>query len=260
MATNTQEEDLSQEQVLHCKHYKRSCGIVAPCCDQIYPCRLCHNDEQTHEIDRKKVSEVVCLKCSPLTRQPAAPHCASCGVLFAQYYCDICKLWDDDGEKKNIYHCEGCSICRIGPREKFFHCEKCCACYPTTLRGNHVCITGAMQNNCPICLEDMFSSRRPVVILRCGHNIHAHCQRVMNQMEILQSIRCPTCSRTVADDPSEIWKELESHIEKHPMPEEIRDMRVSILCNDCNSKSSDVSLNLIAMKCHSCGSYNTNRV
>jgi RING finger/CHY zinc finger protein 1 len=117
-----------------------------------------------------------------------------------------------------------------------------------------------MQNNCPICLEDMFSSRRPVVILKCGHNIHAHCQRVMRQMDLLQSIRCPTCSKTISDNPSDIWKELENHIELHPMPEEIRGVKVTVHCNDCNIKSADVNLNLIAIKCTHCGGYNTNRV
>jgi RING finger/CHY zinc finger protein 1 len=247
------------EEFPHCKHYRRRCAIVAPCCDNIFPCRLCHNDAQTHEIERKRVAEVVCLLCSPSTRQPAGPSCISCGVRFADYYCATCKLWDEDGAKKNIYHCDGCSICRIGPKDKYFHCDKCCACYPLSLQGNHVCISGAMQNNCPICLEDMFSSRRPVVILKCGHNIHAHCQRVMSRMETLQSIRCPTCSKTVVDDPSEIWKELESHMEQHPMPDEIRGVRVSILCNDCSCISTEVPLNLIAMKCIRCGSYNTNR-
>lgn len=243
-----------------CKHYRRKCRIVSPCCGLVYPCRLCHNEGEAHEIDRKMISYIECLECGPESRQPAAESCIKCGTRFAEYFCGICKLWDDEGNKKNIYHCEGCGICRIGPREKYFHCDTCCACYPVSLRGNHVCINGALQNNCPICLEDMFSSRRPVVVLKCGHNIHAHCQRVMNQMDLLQSIRCPTCSKTIAEDPSEIWKELESHIEKHPMPEELRGVNVTIHCNDCNLKSAEVALNLIAMKCSNCSSYNTNRV
>ena len=43
----------------------------SPCCDKVYPCRLCHNEkEPTHEIDRYKVSEVVCRKCHQ--RQPVS--------------------------------------------------------------------------------------------------------------------------------------------------------------------------------------------
>ena len=27
-----------------CKHYLRRCKIVSPCCNEIYSCRLCHNN------------------------------------------------------------------------------------------------------------------------------------------------------------------------------------------------------------------------
>lgn len=27
-----------------CNHYRRRCRIRAPCCNEIYPCRHCHND------------------------------------------------------------------------------------------------------------------------------------------------------------------------------------------------------------------------
>lgn len=252
-------DELSSQVKLPCKHYRRKCSIVSPCCDKVFPCRLCHNDAEDHEIDRKLISEVICLACGPSSRQPATNKCNICASTFGEYFCDTCKLWDDDGSKKGIYHCMDCGICRIGPREKYFHCETCSACYPISLRGNHICVSGAMQNNCPVCLEDMFSSRRPVVILKCGHNIHSHCQKIMRQMDIIQSIRCPTCSKTISDDPGEIWKEIDNHIEQHPMPDEILGMKVTIFCNDCNTKTVDVPLNLIAMKCSTCGSYNTNR-
>lgn len=244
-----------------CKHYRRKCRIVAPCCGIVYPCRLCHNEAENHEIDRTKIAFVECLMCEGAPRQAASNNCLVCGVQFAEYYCSRCKLWDDEGLiKKKIYHCVGCNICRIGPKENYFHCSRCCACYPKTLQDNHVCIDGSMHNNCPICLEDMFTSRRPVVILKCGHNIHAHCQKVMNRMDLIQSIRCPTCSRTTVDDPTEIWAEVERFVNERPMPDDIKDVSVDILCNDCNLKSEKIKLNLIAMKCDHCGSYNTNRV
>lgn len=27
-----------------CEHYRRRCKIVAPCCNQVFPCRHCHNE------------------------------------------------------------------------------------------------------------------------------------------------------------------------------------------------------------------------
>lgn len=29
---------------IRCKHYRRRCKIRAPCCNEIYPCRHCHNE------------------------------------------------------------------------------------------------------------------------------------------------------------------------------------------------------------------------
>jgi RING finger/CHY zinc finger protein 1 len=43
---------------------------------------------------------------------------------MGEYYCDICKFYDDDTEKGQ-YHCNDCGICRVGGKEKFFHCVKC---------------------------------------------------------------------------------------------------------------------------------------
>ena len=31
-----------------CEHYARGAFPVCPICDKIYPCRLCHNDEEDH--------------------------------------------------------------------------------------------------------------------------------------------------------------------------------------------------------------------
>ena len=241
-----------------CKHYKRKCRIVAFCCDKVYPCRLCHDEVESHEIERKKIAEVECLICLN-GRQPAGASCRSCDVQFAEYFCSICKLWDDEGGKKNIYHCDGCGICRIGPQAEFFHCVTCCACYPLSLKDNHQCINGAMQNNCPICLEDMFSSRKAVVVLKCGHNIHSHCQRVMSRLDLLPSIRCPTCNKTTVDDPSSVWTQIEQVLAQNPMPEEISSKIINIQCNDCSFKSV-TPMNLIAMKCVQCNSYNTIRI
>ena len=43
----------------------------SPCCGKVYPCRLCHNDQElSHEIDRQSVSEVECRRCH--TRQPVS--------------------------------------------------------------------------------------------------------------------------------------------------------------------------------------------
>ncbi|PIO25186.1 hypothetical protein AB205_0108620, partial [Aquarana catesbeiana] len=64
----------------------------------------------------------------------AQKSCEHCNHVFGDYYCDICHLFDKD---KKQYHCDGCGICRIGPKEQFEHCAKCNLCLPLSFRGNH---------------------------------------------------------------------------------------------------------------------------
>ena len=77
--------------------------------------RFCHDEaEPTHSLDRKKVEEVECLKCStrywevslyfvkphPISPQktiafgrgPAEAECKQCGVVFGSaYFCNVCR-------------------------------------------------------------------------------------------------------------------------------------------------------------------------
>lgn len=44
------------------------CGVSlqAPCCGKFYVCRLCHDDEENHQMDRFKVREVKCASCNTI--------------------------------------------------------------------------------------------------------------------------------------------------------------------------------------------------
>mmetsp|Transcript_23919 Transcript_23919/g.43259 ORF Transcript_23919/g.43259 Transcript_23919/m.43259 type:complete len:186 (-) Transcript_23919:2400-2957(-) len=59
-----------------CTHYERKCNIIAPCCGQVFGCRVCHDDmtdAQGHghgPLDRYAIREVICKECN--TRQPAS--------------------------------------------------------------------------------------------------------------------------------------------------------------------------------------------
>lgn len=44
-----------------------------------------------------------------------------------------------------------------------------------------------------------------------------------------------------------------------PMPTEYRDMRVRLLCNDCNTRF-ETAFHVVGHKCTSCGGYNTRRL
>ncbi|KAJ8678273.1 hypothetical protein QAD02_014060, partial [Eretmocerus hayati] len=104
-----------------------------PCCDKVYTCRFCHDEQETHIVKRKEVTELICVLCD--TRQPVQTTCQKCHVRFGKYTCLECNLFDD--EDKNQYHCDGCGICRLGGRDRFFHCAKCNMCLPVELQNGH---------------------------------------------------------------------------------------------------------------------------
>mmetsp|Transcript_109242 Transcript_109242/g.319791 ORF Transcript_109242/g.319791 Transcript_109242/m.319791 type:complete len:270 (-) Transcript_109242:163-972(-) len=245
-----------------CRHYRRRCCIVAPCCGEAFWCRHCHNEAQgsngcsSHEIDRTQIREVVCQSC--LTRQPPGRDCISCGQVFGEYYCKDCNFWDDDGIQKQVFHCEKCGICRVGGRENYFHCDACGSCYPNEIKNSHTCVENAMHQNCPVCLQDLFQSTTQVTILQCGHTIHQDCLREL-QMSFagLQSLRCPICSASLYVY-EELWMEMDRQIAETPMPAEYQNVRIGIICNDCQQTSS-VQFHVLGHKCPRCRSYNTRR-
>ncbi|EDO31289.1 predicted protein [Nematostella vectensis] len=169
-----------------CSHYVRKCAFLTPCCNKIYTCRLCHDASESHELNRKLVSQVKCLQCGEI--QGILPRCRSCGITFGFYFCALCRLYDD--ADKGQFHCDMCGICRVGGKDKFFHCAKCDICIPITLRSSHKCIEKSSRSNCPICLEDLHTSRVPCQVLKCGHLLHQTCFQDCISSYVLT---CPLC-------------------------------------------------------------------
>ncbi|GMH31014.1 hypothetical protein Nepgr_032857 [Nepenthes gracilis] len=239
-----------------CEHYRRRCKIRAPCCGRIFTCRHCHNEATTsssnpkerHELVRHDVMQVICAVCD--VEQPVAKVCSSCGVNMGEYFCQVCKFYDDEIKKKQ-FHCDECGICRVGGRENFFHCPKCGSCYSVRLCGNHSCVEDSMKNHCPICYEYLFESLKGTEVLTCGHTIHVECYREMRNKNLY---RCPICFKSTLDM-SRTWERLDEEIEATAMPEEYR-YEVLIMCSDCN-RSSRVFFHIFGHKCLHCNSYNT---
>lgn len=90
-----------------CKHYKTNCKFLAECCRKWFPCRFCHNESTDHEVDRYLTRYCLCMHCG--TSQLASQTCINpdCAEPLANYYCDHCKSWDNDSQKK-IFHCDQC--------------------------------------------------------------------------------------------------------------------------------------------------------
>ncbi|GFP97673.1 uncharacterized ring finger protein c2f3.16 [Phtheirospermum japonicum] len=233
-----------------CKHYKRNCKLFAPCCNKLYTCIRCHDDLTDHSVDRKAITEMMCMKC--LVIQPIGPQCMSesCNDFsMGRYYCRICKLFDDE---RQIYHCPYCNLCRVGKGLgiDYFHCMKCNACMSTSLFV-HVCREKCLEDNCPICHEYIFTSNSPVKALPCGHLMHSSCFKDYTFSHYV----CPICSKSLGDM-QVYFGMLDALLAEEKIPEEYADQTQVILCNDCEKRGS-ASFHWLYHKCPNCGSYNT---
>lgn len=122
-------DDDEEDQPFGCAHYRRNVKVQCPDCQNWYTCRHCHDEAEEHPLIRNQIRNMLCMVCG--TPQRAAKYCKHCSRLAADYYCDLCKLWDDDAEHR-IYHCPDCGICRRGEGlgKDYIHCKVCPS--PTT--------------------------------------------------------------------------------------------------------------------------------
>jgi len=55
------------------------------------------------------------------------------------------------------------------------------------------------------------------------------------------------------------WETRAVDIAQQPMPDDLK-RKVTILCNDCETKSDDQDWHFLGARCPDCGSFNTNTV
>lgn len=142
----------------------------------------------------------------------------------------------------------------MGGIESFRHCNQCCMCISVSVFDTHHCFKDKYKNSCPVCREDMFSSRQAPQDLPCGHAIHAHCFRKLAGFDY----RCPICKKTVVSQQSmaAAWEARARDIAEHPMPADLHRI-VDIMCNDCEVKSHNCQWHFLGIQCPSCQSFNT---
>ncbi|KAI9785762.1 MAG: hypothetical protein M1839_008779 [Geoglossum umbratile] len=234
---------------LGCQHYKRNVKLQCSICSRWYTCRFCHDNAEDHSLIRSDTKNMLCMLCG--CAQPAGERCVGCDRRTAWYYCDKCKLWDNDSAKA-IYHCNDCGLCRIGRGlgKDFYHCKTCSVCVSMSMK-DHRCIERSTYCDCPICGEYMFTSTRTVVFMSCGHSIHHKCY--YDHMKT--SYKCPICNRSIVNMETQ-FRNLDRTIESQPMPLQFQDTKALVSCNDCSAKSS-TSYHWLGLKCTVCHSYNT---
>eukprot|EP01084_Bolivina_argentea_P144754 253900_1 len=262
---------------LYCPHYPtRRVWIHHPeNLLEIYPCRLCYADEierlhmldvsmysndsacyELPKLDRKQVKYMKCRAC--LVSQKAMPSCQNPDCYWFQVdhhnYCDVCHLWCND-RSKEVFHCDECGICRVGNREDYAHCNGCNLCIHR--QAEHECVeSSAEKGKCPVCLETLHDSRKPVVWSECNHMFHDVCLETL----LKSTIRCPVCKKSVCNMDTQ-WNDIDQIMarlsEQQTVPEEYQEMKWQIFCNDCQYVSIiQYDLNEVH-KCLRCGSYNT---
>lgn len=97
----------------------------------------------------------------------------------------------------------------------------------------------------------MFSSPQTVIFMECGHPIHRSCFT----QYMATSYKCPLCNKSIVKMDA-LFMNLANIIKEQPMPEEFRNVRSVILCNDCSAKCS-TPFHFLGLRCEVCQSYNT---
>lgn len=61
-----EQEKEEKEPDAQCKHYIRRCTLECPICLKYYPCRVCHDENESHELNRREVKNIQCCVCDEI--------------------------------------------------------------------------------------------------------------------------------------------------------------------------------------------------
>lgn len=238
--------------IYNCEHYNCNVLIFTSCCNKIYPCRICHDLNENHKIDRYKIDTIICKNCNEI--QDKSKNCIKCNIEFSSYYCEICCLYQTN-ENIDIYHCNKCNICRIGKKEQYIHCDNCNMCFNNDFIDNHQC-TQHFKNNCGICMEEIFDSIKKTTALKCGHVLHIDCLNNYTKNDY----KCPICKKSIYENMNPIWENIKNFNDLNPTPDEYKNWNVKIYCNDCEKYCNTLFQITSFHECNNCNSYNTQKV
>lgn len=204
--------------------------------------------------NRHAVRQIKCLECDNV--QAPSEKWENWGIVFAGYWCFVWNLFDDEGDEKQLFHWEQCGIWRQGGKESSFHCDTWDICLPLSIQQEHKW-KNYREEMCPICFEGFYNVRDGGWLLNWGHLIHSECF----DSYFKTHTRCPVCKQFPFDDEvkQEYYNLIEEEWNNTLMSEELSDMQVTILCNDCLEQSTS-KFHVVAIKWNNWGGFNTTRI
>jgi len=226
-----------------CEHYQAECQIFSECCKKFHDCRICHDKNEYHFIDRYSIKTIRCNECK--TEQNKSQTCMNCGKKFSENYCGQCNIWCEF----EIFHCKDCNVCfRLNDEERF-HCQNCGICFEK--KNDHDCSTKLIHRDdeCSVCMDPLFFNTRQAIFPKCGHAIHSDC---FHQLIQVGDYKCPLCKKTMLDID---WDDYSLFIDMHKIQEQ---KLVGIICNDCLERTENL-YHPFGVQCKNCKSYNTMR-
>uniref|UniRef100_A0A0D9VTZ4 RING-type domain-containing protein n=1 Tax=Leersia perrieri TaxID=77586 RepID=A0A0D9VTZ4_9ORYZ len=231
-----------------CKHYRRRCRIRAPCCNDVFHCRHCHNESTVRAFVafssslRKMATSSIATQSNRSSVSFVTP--SSRCVTTAAF------AWEStsagSANSWTTILTGSISIAKI--------VASAGSCYSVSLRDKHYCIENSMKNNCPICYEYLFDSLRETSVLRCGHTMHLQC---FHEMLKHDKFSCPICSMPIFDM-DKFLRALDAEIEAGMLHIDYMG-KGWIVCNDCRD-TTQVYSRVAGHKCCHCQSHNTCRV
>jgi RING finger/CHY zinc finger protein 1 len=168
-----------------CNHYVNNCSILADCCNKIFSCKKCHNENSDHEVKRQDINKIICNVCFIEQKITNLTSCISCCNQLSEYQCDICKLYDKNFPAK--YHCNKCDMCLVGDKHNVYHCNECNYCLPIQFINNHRHTENYKNEKCSICLESLIIDK--IFVTQCFHSLHRKCIEKLYKTSNL----CPLC-------------------------------------------------------------------
>uniref|UniRef100_A0A7I4B0K0 CHY-type domain-containing protein n=1 Tax=Physcomitrium patens TaxID=3218 RepID=A0A7I4B0K0_PHYPA len=157
-----------------CAHYKRGCKIRAPCCNEVFDCRHCHNDAKCiFRVSMRRMIHNATRLIGASWKRLSVP-CAITSKMCNKFVKIVASVW------ASIFAPSASSLTMIiGGRDNFFHCDRCGCCYSVELRERHTCVEKSMHQDCAICMEYLFDSLMDITVLPCGHTLHLECLQEM---------------------------------------------------------------------------------